>query len=221
MISLSEEAYNRLRQEIQTGELAPGAMVSERELANRYEMSKTPVREAVTQVCREGFMQRLPGRGYMVSPITIKEIQDLFDMRLILEIAAVEKILDEPSSDTMDNLKKLAEIKYIHDEPQSHVVFLEANRQFHMTLAEATGNNRLVKALEAVLIEMDRLFHLGLRLRDFSSEMTDEHHELVSALENGDGEAAKASIVGQITNSRNRILEAIMRGDVQSIQAIG
>ncbi len=221
MISLSEEAYNRLRHEIQTGELAPGAMVSERELANRYEMSKTPVREAVTQVCREGLMQRLPGRGYIVSPITIKEIQDLFDMRLILELAAVEKILDEPSSDTMENLKKFSEIKYIHDEPKSHIVFLEANRNFHMTLAEATGNNRLVKSLESVLIDLDRLFHLGLRLRDFSLEMADEHHELVTALENGDREAAKASIVGQITNSKNRILEAIMRGDVQSIQAIG
>ena len=76
-LSLAGRAYARLRYEILTCDLAPGQVVSERELARRYEMSKTPIREALSQVCHDGLMQRLPGRGYMVAPITIQDIRDL------------------------------------------------------------------------------------------------------------------------------------------------
>jgi len=219
-LSLADQAYQRLRHEILIGTLAPGDVVSERELAGSYEMSKTPIREAVTQICREGLLQRLPGRGYMVSPITIKEIQDLFDMRLILELATVEHVVKNPAPKYCDKLKEMAKIKYVLDDPASYVTFLEANREYHLTLAEATGNQKLYSILEGVLIEMERLFHLGLRLRDSSDEMAREHEELCSAIEDGDLERATESMSDQIITSKQRIMEAIMRGDLKPIQAI-
>jgi DNA-binding GntR family transcriptional regulator len=220
-LTLAEQAYISVHKDILTGELAPGDVVSERELAARYEMSKTPIREAVTQICREGLLQRLPGRGYMVSPITIKEIQDLFDLRLILEVAAVEKVIDKASPVLFSKLKAMAEISYVLDDPESHILFLEANRKFHLALAEGCGNMRIVRIMETLLNEMDRLFHLGLRLRDSSEEMTREHCELVAALENGDIETARKSTIEQIQTSKQRVLEAIMTGELKPIQAIG
>lgn len=219
-VSLAENAYRRIRHEILLGELPPGGIVSERELANRFEMSKTPVREAITQVCREGLMQRLPGRGYMVSPITIKEIHDLYDMRVIIEQATVRKFMANPSHDVLEKLKDMAVISYKPDNPESEVEFLEVNREFHLTVAEASGNVRLVHALEAILVEMERLFHLGLHVGDYSQEMATEHQDLVEAIENDDLEHALASIEDQIVTSKKRILEAIMSGELQSIQAI-
>ena len=106
--SLAEQAYLRLRQEILVCTLAPGQVLTERELAGRYEMSKTPIREALTQVCHDGLVQRLPGRGYMVAPITVKDLRDLFDMRLILEVAAAERATREPSPALVAELKTLA-----------------------------------------------------------------------------------------------------------------
>jgi len=220
-ISLAENAYRRIRHEILLGELLPGAIVSERELASRYEMSKTPIREAITQVCREGLMQRLPGRGYMVSPITIKEINDLYDMRMIYEQATVRKFMANPSPNVLEKLKDMAMISYKPDNPESEVEFLEVNREFHLTVAEASGNVRLVHALEEILVEMERLFHLGLHIGDYSQEMAAEHQDLVEAIENDDLELALASIEDQIVTSKKRILEAIMSGELQSIQAIG
>lgn len=120
-ISLSEQAYLRLRQEILICNLAPGEVVSERVLARRYEMSKTPIREALTQVCREGLMQRLPGRGYMVAPITIQDIRELFDLRLILEIAAAERAVQHPSPHLIALLKQISTVRYSFDDPQSRV----------------------------------------------------------------------------------------------------
>jgi DNA-binding GntR family transcriptional regulator len=219
--SLAEQAYLRLRQEILVCTLAPGQVVTERELAGRYEMSKTPIREALTQVCHDGLVQRLPGRGYMVAPITVKDLRDLFGMRLILETAAAERAAHDPSPAVVAELKMLSTISYDPQDPESHVQFLNGNRIFHLTLAHAAGNRRLTLALEGLLLELDRSFYLGLRLRDSSGEMRREHEEVVDALEAGDVEGLKNCIETQILTSRNRILEAIMQGDLPSVQLGG
>ena len=216
--SLAEQAYLQLRQEILKCSLSPGQVVSERELARRYEISKTPIREALTQTCHEGLMQRLPGRGYMVAPITIKDIRELFDLRLILEVAAAERAAQNPSPEQIALLRGMAVVSYDLDDPESHTLFLKTNRNFHLTLAEAAANKRLVDMLGQLLNEMNRLFYLGLRLRDSSEEMTREHQEVVTALEKGDVAGAREIISRQIMSSRDRILEAIMQGDIQSVQ---
>jgi DNA-binding GntR family transcriptional regulator len=218
VVSLAEQAYLRLRQEIMTCSLSPGQVVSERELARRYDMSKTPIREALSQICHDGLMQRLPGRGYMVSPITVKDIQDIFDLRLILELAAAERAAQNPSPAQIAALKELAVVRYSLDDPESHINFLKTNRAFHLKLAEAAGNRRLVDRLEGLLLEMDRLFHLGLRLRDSSEEMVREHQEVVTALESGDVEGVRDAIRRQIIASRDRIMEAIVQGELRPVQ---
>ena len=216
--SLSQQAYLRLRHEILTCILSPGEVVTERELAHRYEMSKTPTREALAQVSHDGLMQRLPGRGYLVAPVTVKDVRDLFDLRLILEVAAAERAARDPQPAHIALLKEMSRISYTLDDPDSHVAFLAANRSFHLTLAEAATNRRLVVLLEGLMIEMDRLFHLGLRLRDSSEEMKREHQEVVAALEQHDIKGVRDAITGQIATSRDRILEAIMQGDLPSVQ---
>lgn len=143
--SLSNRAYQRLHAEILTCVLVPGQIVSERELAQRYEVSKTPMREALAQTCHDGLMQRLPGRGYMVAPITIKDIRALFDLRLILETTATERAARQPASELIDRLRSMAEAKYEPDEPESHISFLQTNRAFHLELAKAADNHRLVE----------------------------------------------------------------------------
>jgi DNA-binding GntR family transcriptional regulator len=219
--SLAEQAYLRLRQDILVCVLAPGQVVTERELAGQYEMSKTPIREALTQVCHDGLVQRLPGRGYMVAPITVKDLRDLFDMRLILEVAAAERAASQPSPTLIAELRRLSALSYNPTDTESHIQFLRGNRVFHLTLADAAGNRRLTCTLENLLLELDRYFHLGLRLRDSSAEMRREHKEVVAALEMGDVEALKGCMEQQVVTSRNRILEAIVGGDLPSVQLGG
>jgi DNA-binding GntR family transcriptional regulator len=216
--SLVDQAYLRLRQEILTCILVPGQVVSERELAQRYEMSKTPVREALTRVCHEGLVQRLSGRGYMIAPITIQYIRDLFDLRLVLELTAAERAARHASPARIAALQSMAAVSYSLDDPDSHGAFLRTNRGFHLALAEAAENRRLVEILEGLLIEMERLFYLGLRLRDSSQEMRREHQELVAALEAGDVAGVREAMARQVNASRDRILEAIMQGEVRSVQ---
>jgi DNA-binding GntR family transcriptional regulator len=198
--------------------LKPGQVVSERELAQRYEVSKTPMREALAQTCHDALIQRLPGRGYLVAPITIQDIRAIFDLRLILEVTAAERAARHPASELIVRLREMAEAKYEPEEPESHISFLQINRTFHLTLAEAAVNYRIVDLLNGLFNEMERLFHLGLRLRDSSEEMRREHRDLITALENGDVETARTVISDQILASRDRILEAVLQGELHSIQ---
>jgi DNA-binding GntR family transcriptional regulator len=216
--TLAEQAYDQLRQEILTCTLLPGQVVSERELAGRYNISKTPMREAFTQACHNGLLQRLPGRGYMVTPITIRDIQDLFDLRLILEVTAAERAARNLSLVNLALLKELSTISYDLDDPKSQTLFLKTNRDFHLVLARAAGNRRLEGMLDELLNEMERLFYLGLRLRDSGAEMKHEHQEVVAALENGDVDRVREAITRQVLTSRDRILEAIMQGDIPAVQ---
>jgi DNA-binding GntR family transcriptional regulator len=216
--SLAEQAYNQLRQEILTCSLLPGQVVSEREFARKYAMSKTPVREAFTQACHNGLMQRLPGRGYLVSPITIRDIKDLFDLRLILETAAAERAARNPSLVDLALLKELSTVSYNLGEPNSQAQFLQTNRDFHVALAKAADNRRLEGLLADLLNEMERLFYLGLRLRESGEEMRREHQEVIAALEASDPDKMREVLTRQIQASRERILEAILQGDLPAIQ---
>jgi DNA-binding GntR family transcriptional regulator len=115
----------------------------------------------------------------------------------------------------------MSAVKYEPDEPETHITFLKTNRAFHLALAEAANNRRLVGMLEDIFNEMERLFHLGLRLRDSSEEMRREHQEVVAALEKGDVTMVRAAITEQIIASKNRILEAILQVDIPSVQVTG
>jgi len=154
----------------------------------------------------------------MVAPVTIRDIQDLFDLRLILEVTAAERAARNLSLVNFALLKELSIISYNLDDPQSQTLFLKTNRDFHVVLAKAAGNRRLEGMLDELLNEMERLFYLGLRLRDSGEEMKQEHQEVVAALESGDLERVREAITRQILKSRDRILEAIMQGDIPTVQ---
>lgn len=118
--SLTSQAFQHLRQEILTCSLTPAQIVSECELARRNNFSKIPMRKALRQAYHDGFILRLPGRSYIISPIPIRDIRELYDLRLILECTAVERAVQITNSELLSRLKAKVEVKYDSDEPASH-----------------------------------------------------------------------------------------------------
>jgi DNA-binding GntR family transcriptional regulator len=99
---------------------------------------------------------------------------------------------------------------YEPGDPRSTTRFLDANRDFHVTIARATGNLRLADTVERLIEEMSRLLHLGLGLRNRSNEVEHEHRALMKALTRGDGETAERICREQIEEARNMVLSAIL-----------
>jgi DNA-binding GntR family transcriptional regulator len=147
--SLRHKVYEALRQEITNGSLLPGDLLRERELADIYGVSKTPVREALSLLEQDGLVRAIPRAGYMVTQLTLRDLQEVYQLRVTLEAMAArlaaENITDE-------ELQELEELRATSDPDEARLF----NRRFHLLVARASGNSRLAKMVEQLLDDMDR-----------------------------------------------------------------
>ena len=207
----AEEVYRSLRRDLITLRHRPGASLTEGELASVYGTSRGPVREACRRLQQEGLLRSLPYKGYFVNQISLKEIGDCFDLRLVLESYSLELAAKRASSQDLDALENLAATEYTYHHWESYADFLDRNLEFHVQLAALSRNQRLVDTLVDLLGSMQRFFFLGLDLGDFGAEMRGEHEELIALLRHGDADQAVRCVCGQITASRDRILRAVVK----------
>ncbi|HLE74115.1 MAG TPA: GntR family transcriptional regulator [Anaerolineales bacterium] len=207
--SYALRVYEELREAIITCSLPPGSIIFEQALAERYQVSKTPVREALQRLVQEGLVEAIHGVGYRILTMTVTDAHEIFEMRLILEKASADRAAQQITQEQLADLSTLAEAAYAYGDYTTYTHFLEANRAFHLAVAQVSGNSRLVSALRASLIEMERLLHLGLDLRDSAEEMREEHLALVQALSSGDARQAVQVMADQIIASRDRVFVAI------------
>lgn len=203
-------AYERLRGEIIRCRLRPGAEVTEQGLAVGYGFGKTPIREALSRLAQEGLVRAVPRRGYVISPITLKDVQDLSAVRCILEAEAARQAAGRVDGDELRRLDDLCRAGYDPADSDSAAAFLAINREFHVTIARASRNERLVVMIGQLLDEMERLFHLGLVLRDRSEEMAHEHKSLVDALLAGDADSAGRIAEAQIRAAQKMVIDGFL-----------
>ena len=207
---LTDRAYERVKHDIICCAIAPGAEISEAQLCAHYKLGKAPVRMALTRLAHEGLVRAVPRRGYLVMPVTLKDIQDVFELRLMLEPAAARMAAGRVDAQRLRTLDETCRAGYQSGDAKSISRFLEANKAFHVAIAQAAGNSRLADAIETLLDEMTRLLHLGLGLRNRSQELQQEHRALMKALVRGDGNTAERICRDQIEASRNMVLSAIL-----------
>lgn len=207
---LTDRAYERIKHDIIACLIAPGTEISEAQLCAHYKLGKAPVRMALSRLAHDGLVRAIPRRGYMVTAVTLKDIQDVFELRLMLEPAAARMAAGRVDGQRLRMLDEACRAGYQPGDAKSISRFLDANKAFHVALAQATGNVRLANAIEQLLDEMTRLLHLGLGLRNRSQEVQHEHHALVKALTRGDGATAERICREQIEAARSMVLSAIL-----------
>lgn len=208
--SLTEQAYFYLRDKVITGEFAPGMEVSEPELAEQLQMSKTPVREALGRLCVEGFMEAYPRRGYRVTPVTLKDMNDLFAVRGVLEGTAAALAAKNLTAEDLDQLDQLADASYVVGEDVSTKTFINANGEFHLAIARGSRNPRLHALVASHLEECARLFHMGTRFRDINPETNDDHHRILGFLRARDSDNARQAMVEHNENTRKGLLASLV-----------
>lgn len=208
--SLGRAAYEAIKRDVVRCRLVPGAELTEGELATRYGFGKAPVRDALARLAQEGLVRVLPRRGYVVAPINVKDVQDIFALRLVLETEAVRLAAGRVDGPQLRRLDEVCRAGYDPDDPESAADFLRVNTEFHVTIARASGNDRMADILAQLLCEMERIFQVGLRLRNRSEEMAHEHRDLVDALLEGDGEAAARIDATQIRASRKMVMDGLL-----------
>lgn len=205
-------AYERLKRAILTCALAPGSELREALLAAQLGVGRTPVRGALGRLVQDGFVEVRPRKGYRVTDLKITDVNEVFELRLLLEPAACELAATRAPRQAITAMHYLAHAEYDHTDPESYERFIVDNREFHVRLAEAAGNHRLARSIRTLLEEMQRLFFLSLTREDTSSEQMHEHLELYDAIVAGDAERARRLSADQIEQSRRRVIEALITG---------
>ena len=215
--SLTTRALVALRRDIVTTRLAPGETLSEAATAGRLGLGKAPIRAALARLAEEGLVQPVPRRGWVVSLVTIRDIHEVFDLRLLLEPEAARRAAGRPPAGVdaaaLGQLDAVCAAGYRPEDPASALGFLEANRAFHVAIAGLSGNARLARQIGRLLDESTRMLVLGLRRRDRSGEMAHEHRALTAALARGEAEAAAALMRDQVAASRAMVLAALTAPD--------
>ena len=202
-----EQARREIQRRIVHLEMAPGETFTEGDLAAALGMSKTPIREALSLLSMDGYVAVAPRIGYQVTPVTMRDVQDLFELRELLETEATAMAARRRLSDAdVATLEKLAESRSADDLS----AFLSDNTAFHTHIANCSGNSRLAQMVGQVLLQHERLFRLTVQLSERSEEMVHEHHDLVAALAVGDEVAARASVVDQLARARELVYSALM-----------
>jgi len=211
-MSLSERAYDVIKRQIITCALAPGEQIVQGQLAERYGIGTTPVREALQRLAQEGFVRPVPRFGYIVTPVTLSDLQEIYELRNVLESAAAGLAAARATPAQLERIRQMADFRYVHGDVPSYSAFLEQNAAFHRAVAALAGNQRLVEQISRLLDELTRVFHLGLDLRDSAEEMRGEHLALAQALTARDGRRAAELMRSQIGRSQQRVVEALLRG---------
>ena len=209
-LSLTDRAYMRLREEIITCALRPGTDIGEQELAARLSMSKTPVREALARLTLEGLVEAFPRRGYRVTPVTVKDITDIFTVRKALEGVAAELAAQRMTDAELDDLEALSHETYGQDRNLPVLDFVAANNRFHAGIARGARVPRLHALITGYLEECTRLFHMGATIRDVTPETEEDHKRIVAALRARDGAAAREAIGLHTENTRRGLLSALI-----------
>jgi len=207
--SMTGKVYAALRRDILSCQIVPGQDLSEGELATRFKMSKTPVREALSKLRTEGLVKAFPRRGYQVAPVTFQDMNELFEVRNMLEGRATELASQNITADGLRQLSNLADVMYDPSEQLSIRRFVQANRDFHEIIASFSGNVRLQSMVMQVLDELQRFFHLGAQLRDIGTETTDYHHQIVAALKAGDGALSRQVMIAHNDASKEGLMAAL------------
>jgi len=207
---LTDTAYAAVKRDILECRFVPGEDVTERQLGVRYGIGKAPLREALVRLVHEGLVLAIPRSGYRVTPVTIQDVQDIFALRLLLEPAAARLAAGRIDERVLTQLNEPCLAGYTPGDRSSESDFLRANREFHVAIANASGNRRLARVLEQLLEGTERLFHMGLAVRDRTEEMRHEHEALMSALLASDGDAAAKTTVDQVNAARTMVMDGIL-----------
>ena len=195
-VSLREQALDVVRQALVSGEIKPGDIYSAAALAERLGVSNSPVREAMLTLVHEGLLEAVPNRGFRVVPLSDTDLDEVYQLRLLLEVPAMVQLAERGIAAERERLIGLAEDIERAAAARDVIRFLETDRAFHLELLALQGNRRLV-SIVANLRDQTRLYGLKmLAQQDKLGASAAEHRRLLSAIDAGDAE-----LVSQLTRA--------------------
>ncbi|MCL7493654.1 MULTISPECIES: GntR family transcriptional regulator [Streptomyces] len=184
--NLRDQALEVIRQALVSGEIKPGEIYSAAALATRLGVSGSPVREAMLTLVNQGLMEPVRNRGYRVVPMSEHDLDEVYEMRLLLEVHGTLQAAGNMSKGDLARLESTVADMEAAAGKGDVVQVLEADRQFHLGLLTHCGNKRLVNTVET-LRDQTRLYGLEyLAQHGTLTDIVHEHRDILSAIADSD-----------------------------------
>jgi DNA-binding GntR family transcriptional regulator len=204
-------AYERLRRAIVRVELAPGTPVSEAQLAERFGFSKAAIRAALARLRAEGLVLAEPRSAHVIAPLTLRDVREIYDLRLVLEPPAAAAAAGHVERGELARLRALLGPEPDLDDDTSTEHFMQANRAIHVSVARTAGNRRAAQIVARLLDDSERARLVALRAgaAETGRRAHAEHHTLLTALEAGDSPQCARVMAVAIQSFRDELVDAL------------
>jgi DNA-binding GntR family transcriptional regulator len=207
------QVYERLERAIIDCSLEPGAFLSDRHLAEQLGVSRTPVRDALRQLESTGLVDRRGRAGWAVSGLATKDVEEVFELRRLLEPAGLFRIV-KWDPERLSRFTSLFDEFTAPMETESIARYLHVDDTFHRAIVAAADNRRLTHAYDVVCLQLDRFRHFtSYRYEGRVDQSLNEHRMICKALDRRDAEAAAPSLVAHISSAEEKLI-AIVQGTV-------
>ena len=184
--TMGVQIHGYLRREIITGHLLPRTPLSEQELAQRFGVSRTPVREALIKLAEESLVETYPQYGSFVSPITISEVLDNQFVREAIECSAIERAIERAGKDEIREINRIMDRQAMLEGAGDDEAFFAADEQLHEFFLSLAGHPQAWRVVVNAKAQLDRVRHLTIRLPSKLSSVIAEHRVVVDRFIAGD-----------------------------------
>lgn len=200
----AKEAYNYIAQEIFNGNLNANTPLSEIELTSNLKSSRTPVREALVALEQDGLITRIRNRGWFVVEISTRDIEEIFELRILMETHALKTAYKIVPSEEWKDLKERIESLNEKSSPEEYFV---TDRDLHNRIIRYCGNKRLVDFIRQLNMQIEHLRVISSQKPERLKISRLEHLEIIEAIEKQDLKEALTLLTGHIEHVRDSVLE--------------
>lgn len=201
---LSAGLYQEIQKDILSGELANDSKLTEAAVCKRYGVSRTPVREAFRQLEADGLIENIPNRGAFVTGLTKRDISDLFDLRALFEIQAVEWAIKRMTDEDIDTLRETVEFMEFYTLKDDVDKVLSFNSQFHNTIYAGTKDRMIQKTLSTYQTYLKHSAPAKTFSGDYLRTILEEHKAIFQAFENRNVAAGRKAMQYHMEQSKLR-----------------
>ena len=212
---LRDLVFTTLRQAILKGELLPGERLMEIQLAEKMGVSRTPIREAIRKLEREGLVIMVPRKGAEVAGISEKMLRDVLEVRMTLEKLALRLAFKRQGTDLIEKLEAAEQAFQDAIEGEKLIDMAEADEQFHFLIYEAADNDKLRELLNSLKENMYRYRLEYLKDENYRRSLMEEHNAIIEAFKANDLEKGLDVTDTHIANQERAVIGRVRQENLE------
>ena len=218
--TLAENIANELRRDILRGKLLPGASIKERDNAAEMGVSRTPMREAIRILAKEGLVQLRPSRSPIVAQPNFKNVEDQAQVLIALEMLSAELAVVNASESDLNHIAEIVDFMAKHFDTTDPLDMFEIDMSFHTAIAEASHNKALAETHRSFLQRLWRARYLAASQRRNRERVVNDHTRILMAMRQRDANAAREAIGIHLLNLAEDIRDVIAQENAVGTQGL-